>query len=365
MISGSLAKTNTDTVTGSLSYINDLITGATTSGSYHIVVPRTLMNNAMATQLRSVYGYNVTQKNDFNGVNTEYVISWGNNYDPTAIPTATPTATPTVTPLPATATPTARPTDLPTDTPTPTPSPTPLPATATPTPAPVTSTPTPSPTPTHVDGVDFTIEWWMKATNFTSPTYFPRPYSLGSFPAPNAVSIENVGDHIYWWTGSGSYKIDYSGAALQNNTWYHIAITRDNGTLAIYIDGVRKSTATFNDAIPSAGNSLYIGAEPNGAGAKNFVNGKITNFRWNSSVKYTGTSFTVPTSPLTADSNTKFLMLATDSGNLTTDSSTSPKTITNHGASWSSDSPFVSGGGSVNFAGTGYFTVPPSSDWDL
>jgi hypothetical protein len=146
MISGSLAKTNTDTVTGSLSYINDLITGATTSGSYYIAVPRTLMNNVMATQLRSVYGYNVTQRNNFNGTNNEYIISWGNNNDPTATPTATPTSTPTVTPRPATATPTALPTDLPTDTPTPTPSPTPLPATATPTPGPATATPTPTST---------------------------------------------------------------------------------------------------------------------------------------------------------------------------------------------------------------------------
>jgi hypothetical protein len=345
MISGSVAKTNSDTTTGSLSYINNLVTGATSSGSYNISVSNKYMNESMATLLRS-YGYNVTTKNDHMGTNNDYVITWGTILDPTPTPTPTPSPTPTSTP---TATPTSTPTSTPTVTPTAVP----------------TATPTITPTPNHVAGVDFTIEWWMKATNFTSPTYFPRPYSLGSFPAPNAVSIENVGDHIYWWTGSGSYKIDYSGAALQPNTWYHIAITRDNGTLAIYINGVRKSTATFNDAIPSAGNSLYIGAEPNGAGAKNFVNGKMTNFRWNSSVKYTGASFTVPTSPLTADSDTKFLMLATDNASLTADSSTSSKTITNHGATWSSDSPFVSGGGSVNFAGTGYFTVPPSSDWDL
>ncbi len=144
MISGSLAKTNTDTVTGSLSYINDLITGATTSGSYQIVVPRTVMNNAMATQLRSVYGYNVTAKHDFNGTNESYIISWGNNNDPTATPTPTPTSTPTVTPKPATATPTPTATITPTDTPTATPTSTP---TMTPTPLPVTSTPTPTSTP--------------------------------------------------------------------------------------------------------------------------------------------------------------------------------------------------------------------------
>lgn len=156
MISGSLAKSNTDTTTGSLSYINDLITGATTSGSYNIVVPRLYMNEAMAVKLRTTYGYNVSKRHDFMGTNDSYLISWGNNDDPTPTPTSTPTATPTVTPKPATATPTPTSTNTPTDTPTPTPSSTPtmtptaLPVTSTPTPtitsSPATSTPTPAPT---------------------------------------------------------------------------------------------------------------------------------------------------------------------------------------------------------------------------
>jgi Concanavalin A-like lectin/glucanases superfamily len=340
MQSGSAAIIASNATTGSLSYIDTLVSGATAQGLYQITVDSRYMNITMASTLINVYGYNVFQQNSYNGTDNDYVISWLPAPTPTPTPSVTPTKTPTPTP-----TITSTPTVTPTHTPTP--------------------TITPSSTPNHVAGVDFTIEWWMKVSDFTSPTYFQRPYSLGSFPAPNAVSVESAGDHIYWWTGAGSYKIDYAGAGLQTNTWYHIAITRNNGQLAIYINGQRKATATFNDAIPSSGNSLYVGAEPNGGGAKNYLNGKMTNYRWNSSVKYTGTSFTVPTSPLTADSNTKFLMLATNNGNLTTDSSTSAKTITNHGATWSSDSPFVSGGGSVNFAGNSYFTVPSSSDWDL
>jgi hypothetical protein len=318
-------KNNSDSVTGSLSYINTLVNDATSEGKYMIVVDGQYLNDSMIEDLSENYGYSVSQRNDFMGTNGSYTIRWG------ILETRGPVQPPT-------------------------PTPTPLPA---------TSTPTPTPTPNRVAGVDFTIEWWLKANTFTSPSYFPRPYSLGSFPAPNAVSIENSGNNLYWWTGNGGAKITATSLSLQTNTWYHIAVTRDNGALSLYVDGVRKATATYNDAIPSAGNTLYIGAEPYTGGTKNYVNGKMTNYRWNASVKYTGDTFTVPTSPLTADSNTKFLMLATDSGNLTTDSSTLAKTITNNGATWSSDSPFVSGGGSVNFAGTGYFTVPASSDWDL
>ena len=188
MISGSSAKTNTDSTTGSLSYINDLVTGATTSGSYSIVVPRTLMNEAMATNLRSVYGYNVTKRHDNMGTNDSYLISWGNNDDPTPTPTSTPTSTPTVTPRPATATPTEAPTNLPTDTPTPTPSPTPLPATATPTPLPATSTPLPAtstPTP-------------APATPTPAPTSAYRTYDYSISATDIALATGNTGGNAQY-----------------------------------------------------------------------------------------------------------------------------------------------------------------------
>jgi hypothetical protein len=356
MISGSAALSGSNSTTGSLSYINTIITDAVSSGSYYVVVPNRYMNENMALQLRSVYGYEVSTKTTDLDVNVEYLIKWGTIIPPSPTPTMTMTMTPSITPT-MTKTPSMTPTM--TVTPSLTPSLTPT-MTMTPTIPP--PTPTPSATSTHVAGADFTIEWWIKVTNWTSPTFHPRPFSLGAFPAPNAVSIENTGNHIYWWT-SGAPHIDYNGLNLQNNQWYHMAITRDNGNLAIYVGGQRVATDTYTNAIPAGANDLWIGAEPN---PDSQVNGKMTNFRWNKSVKYTGSSFTVPTSPLTADSNTKLLLLATATGSLTTDSSPLAKTVTNHSATYSSDSPFAGGvGGSINFAGNSYFTIPQSTDWDL
>ena len=147
MISGSVAKTNSDTTTGSLSYINNLVTGSTSSGSYDISVSNRYMNDTMATLLRS-YGYNVTTKNDNMGTNNDYVITWGTINVPTPVPTSTATPAPTSTRVP---TPTPSPTAS--STPTPTPTSTPVPPTSTPvpptsTPVPPTATPTRTPTPT-------------------------------------------------------------------------------------------------------------------------------------------------------------------------------------------------------------------------
>lgn len=138
MISGSFATTGSTQTRTSLSYINELVTGATAHGRYYIVVPNQYMDDSMANVLRSTYGYKVQAKNSSMGTSDDYTISWGLPI-PTATPTSTayPTSTPTNTPNP-----TPNPTE--TNNPTATPSSTPAP-TASPTPS---GTPSPSPTAT-------------------------------------------------------------------------------------------------------------------------------------------------------------------------------------------------------------------------
>ena len=207
---------------------------------------------------------------------------------------------------------------------------------------------------------DFTIEWFMKATSWTAPTSHPRPFSLGAYPAPNAVSIEGSGGHIYWWA-NGSYKVD-AATSFSTGTWYHIAITRQDGVLKIYKDGTQVgSDGLWESPIPSLGNILYIGAEPGDSQFK----GLITNFRWTASTLYTA-NFTKPSSPLTSHPKTKLLLLATDNSHLLTDSSSYGRTVTNHGAAtWNADDPFGGAGGSISLDGTQYLTVAASTDWDL
>jgi hypothetical protein len=77
MISGSAALQASNTTTGSLSYINTLVSGATVQGVYSIIVGDSYINDSMAQELRSVYGYNVTKRNAFMGTNYDYIVKWG------------------------------------------------------------------------------------------------------------------------------------------------------------------------------------------------------------------------------------------------------------------------------------------------
>jgi hypothetical protein len=75
MISGSAARTASNTATSSLSYIDSLVTGATAQGLYSVTVDGARVNSAMVTTLRS-YGFTIDTFYDTMGTYPKYVISW-------------------------------------------------------------------------------------------------------------------------------------------------------------------------------------------------------------------------------------------------------------------------------------------------
>jgi hypothetical protein len=75
MQSGSAARTVSNGVTSSLSYIDTLVSGATAQGLYSVVVDGSRVNTGMISTLRS-YGYTVETTYDTMGTYPRYVISW-------------------------------------------------------------------------------------------------------------------------------------------------------------------------------------------------------------------------------------------------------------------------------------------------
>ena len=190
MISGSAATTGSTQTRTTLSYVNNLVTGATSSGSYHIYVPNDYMDDDMMDDLIG-YGYRVTKRNTLMGTNMDYLINWAPNpVAPSPTPTTSPTRTPTPTITPtgtpaATVTPTrsATPTPTPTMTSTSTPTVTPT-KTVTPT-ASITSTVTPTPTSSPLAA---------SVTPSVTPTRTPTP-SFQPFQSYNySISATDLAD---------------------------------------------------------------------------------------------------------------------------------------------------------------------------
>lgn len=76
MISGSIAKAASNTATGSLNYIETIISGATGQGLYQVYVEGKFINDSMVNTLVNVYGYKVTRKTFDMGSYPQYIISW-------------------------------------------------------------------------------------------------------------------------------------------------------------------------------------------------------------------------------------------------------------------------------------------------
>jgi hypothetical protein len=118
------------------------------------------------------------------------------------------------------------------------------------------------------------------------------------------------------------------GGTPNINAWNHIAYVNIASTgSSVYLNGVQTGTDSAY-SFPAA--NTFIGA--NNDGSQKFT-GYISNLRVvKGTAVYTGTSFTVPTLPLTAISGTQLLLNTTYDSNYLKDNSSNNFTITNYGS---------------------------------
>jgi hypothetical protein len=95
------------------------------------------------------------------------------------------------------------------------------------------------------------------------------------------------------------YSIDFA-----SGTWYHIAWVRDSGEFRGYIDGVKVFDVTDQTTVAApASTPLEIGRNVYG---NRYFTGDMDQVRISNSARYDA-NFTAPTTPFTADANTKLL----------------------------------------------------------
>ncbi len=145
-----------------------------------------------------------------------------------------------------------------------------------------------------------TIEfWYYKSTNSTA---LETIFSIGN------GYTDNVGVSLFTRSGDFEFRVGSSivydsGASLDllNFTWHHIAIVISSSNSAdLYINGSRKysgSNVTRSNSMP-----ISIGSSVNGLTWNNTIEmqGFISDFAIFNSAKYSGTTLTIPTSPLSS-----------------------------------------------------------------
>jgi hypothetical protein len=198
---------------------------------------------------------------------------------------------------------------------------------------------------------DFTIEFWVYAPSQTNTFIMDirggtdAGYPIITFGSSTAV--------LRWGPTNTQGTI-----LIGDNKWHHCAITRQSNTLRLFVDGTLDGSTTDSGNY-STQYGLSFGY--NSYGGNNFT-GYLSNFRLIKGTALYTSSFTPPTSPLTAITNTSVLICQS---NRLIDNSTNNFTITRFGDVLVSNfGPFTETDlttGSGYFDGTGDYLQAPSN----
>ena len=210
---------------------------------------------------------------------------------------------------------------------------------------------------------NFTVEAWVYPTT----TGVQRIISGQSNSSATGSSISYWFDmdssnqpRILIWSGGTDYTAT-SSVAVAANQWVHLAGVRDGNTLSIYVNGVQRGTVSVTGVtVNNSSNELAIGR----LGEHTNVpwTGYISGFRFVvGTAVYTGSSFTIPTAPPTAITNTQLLTNFTNAGIFDYASDNDLETVGNAQVNTS----VTKFGNSMYFDGSGDYLISqaPSSNY--
>lgn len=109
---------------------------------------------------------------------------------------------------------------------------------------------------------NFTIELWAKAQTIKTDTYqgiFGGRGILGAPPVDLLIATDNQ-LHLYYYNSAGTNTPLATGYYISDRTnWHYYAVTFCNGTVRIYVDGIKVKEANITLAQTTGNGNFYIG----------------------------------------------------------------------------------------------------------
>jgi len=148
---------------------------------------------------------------------------------------------------------------------------------------------------------DFTVETWIYLNDLIDNQQI-FDFRSGSVTDISPVVYVANGGQLQYYVYNSSRII---GTSLSSNTWYHIALVRDNGNTRLYVDGSQVG-ATYTDTNDYGSTKpCTIGARFDGA---NECNGFFDDFRVIKGQAAYTSNFTAPTLQLTVTAETVLML---------------------------------------------------------
>ena len=207
---------------------------------------------------------------------------------------------------------------------------------------------------------NFTIECWIYSSlagNYGIMSNCDSATSTSSM----SFYLAAFGTGVMAMAAYGSTLIQAVAPALTANAWNHIAFVRDGTVTRAYTNGVQGAStgAIGTNALNDSVNVMTVGRLGNYAAL--YFNGYISNLRIvNGTCLYpNGTTFTPPTAPLTAITNTSLLLGMTNGAIYDNAELNNLETV---GTTQISTGTFKYGTGSMKFNGAGDALLTPNKD---
>jgi hypothetical protein len=142
---------------------------------------------------------------------------------------------------------------------------------------------------------DFTVECWIYTSETTADTFYRRIYMTDG-PTGNAsgnfqIALVPTTGYVNLWDGT----LDLIGTSnVCNGAWHHIAATRFNSTLRLFVDGIQQGSTTYSVSVsPNSGKPRpYVGTYN---GTSGDFNGYIQDLRITKGIARYTSNFSVPT----------------------------------------------------------------------
>jgi Concanavalin A-like lectin/glucanases superfamily len=203
-------------------------------------------------------------------------------------------------------------------------------------------------TSVNVGTGDFTIEGWFYTSSFSAAPCL-ADFRAAATNSPILIEV-NTSGFLNVLTGSTRT----STVAMVLNQWNHWAVCRTSGTFELYVNGQRglSVTDTFNFTSPNTTSKLG----QNLSNTSN-INGYVSGFRIiKGTALYNAATYTIPTAPPTAITNTSLLLNFTNAGIYDATSKNDLETVGNAQISTTQSK---WGGSSMSFDGTGDWLLIP------
>lgn len=149
---------------------------------------------------------------------------------------------------------------------------------------------------------DFTMECWVYLTTTGAIQYIIDQRNSGTANAIIPAIYVSAANVLTYFVSNAAQITGTT--ALTVGTWYHVAVSRSTLSTKMFLNGVQEGS-TYTDTNSYAASRVVIGS--NAATAGNYLVGYVSNVRLVNGTGVYTTTFTPPTTPLTAITNTSLL----------------------------------------------------------